>query len=467
VLFNSYVFLLLFLPIVLLGWWSIRPTRERLVFLAVASYVFYGYWDWRFAFLMLGTTIVDYVAGKTIYAATDRGARRRWLVLSLVFNLGMLAFFKYFDFFTGSVNAVLEGLGLPGGLPILHVVLPIGISFYIFESLTYTIDIYRGIARPANSFYHYAVFISIFPKLIAGPIIRYTDVEEQYRHLRPCIDWEMMHRGIWFFVFGLVKKLLIADRLARNVDPILAHYDQLGFLSGWAALLGYSFQIYFDFSGYSDMAVGLGYMLGFRFPKNFNRPYIARNVSEFWERWHITLSRWLRDYLFIPLGGSRGSLAKTARNLFVTMFLGGLWHGANWTFVAWGLYHGALLAGYHGARTAWRGRGLRVPAWLCRVSIFLLVTLAWVLFRAPDIHAASVHFQALAGFRGLWGSFAHVSPALLGSYLVLCGLWTVTIPEMWDMDPKPRAVWALVHAVVALVCIANLGVESPFLYFQF
>jgi alginate O-acetyltransferase complex protein AlgI len=465
-LFNSYVFLLVFLPIVLFLWWRPFPTNVRLTLLAASSYVFYAYWDWRFAFLMMGTTLVDYWAGKTIDAAEDPGTRRRWLLASLCFNLGMLGFFKYYDFFAGSLATALGWVGIPAPLPILHVVLPIGISFYIFESLTYTIDIYRRIAKPANSFYHYMVFISIFPKLIAGPIIRYTDVEAQYRALPSKIDWDAMQRGIWFFVFGLSKKLLIADRLARNIDPMFAHYDTLALGSGWAAILGYSFQIYFDFSAYSDMAVGLGHMLGFRFPQNFNRPYISMNPSEFWERWHITLSRWLRDYLFIPLGGSRGSMAATARNLFITMFLGGLWHGANWTFVAWGLFHGTLLATYHtGRRSIWSR--LAVPPIVCRMFVFLLVTLAWVFFRAPDIHSAFHHFSALAGLHGVGGGYRTVKPPMIWALVGFCALWTATVPEIWDMHPAPTRRWAVALATVAIVCLGQLGAESPFLYFQF
>jgi alginate O-acetyltransferase complex protein AlgI len=497
-LFNSHIFLLLFLPAALLLWWQPLPTRARLLLLAGASYVFYAYWDWRFAFLMLGTTVVDYLAGRAIYASQEQKTKQRWLVLSLVFNLGMLAFFKYYDFFAASVNGALHGLGAPNLAPILHVVLPIGISFYIFESVTYTIDIYRGIARPAETFYHYAVFISIFPKLIAGPIIRYTDVEEQYRNLKSSIDWEMMHRGIWFFVFGLAKKLLIADLIAAQINPMFAHYGQLGLVTGWAALLGYTFQIYFDFSAYSDMAVGLGYMLGFQFPQNFNRPYMATSISDFWNRWHMTLSRWLRDYLFIPLGGSRCSVLKTARNLVITMFLGGLWHGANWTFVLWGLYHGALLAGYHGWRTLRQRSGLRVAderlttgdprrgpntqypipntqylsahflsPWASRAFLFLLVALGWVLFRSPNFSAAVLHLRALAGLRGIHGSFEGGNPEQLWLLIGACAAWTVLIPEMWDLRPAPRRRWAVALAAVMIVCIAHLGAESPFLYFQF
>ncbi len=465
-LFHSHTFLLLFLPAVLLVWWQPLPARVRLAFLAGASYLFYAWWDWRFVFLMLGTTVVDYVAGRAIFAS-EGAPRRRWLLLSLAFNLGMLGFFKYFDFFAASTNAVLGTLGLPDAAPLLHLALPIGISFYLFESITYTVDIYRGAARPAESFLHYAVFVSIFPKLVAGPIIRYSDVEEQYRALPSRVDWEQMHRGIWFFVVGMAKKLLIADALAGQINPLFAHARELGFTSGWGALLGYSFQIYFDFSAYSDMAVGLGFMLGFRFPRNFDRPYLARNVSEFWERWHITLSRWLRDYLFIPLGGSRGTRAQTARNLLVTMFLGGLWHGASWTFVLWGLYHCALLAGYHGCRALRRPRWEVCSPWPGRAACFLLVTLGWLLFRSADLPTAGAHMQALAGMRGLRGAFPAAHPLDLGMLIAAAAAWVLFVPEVWEWRPAPRRRWAFALAAVMVVCIAHLGAPSPFLYFQF
>lgn len=463
-LFNSYVFVFVFLPVVLLLWWRPLPTAARLAFLAAASYVFYAYWDWRFAGLMLATTVVDYLAGRAIGGASEPSKRKRWLVLSLVFNLGCLAFFKYFDFFAASVSAVARSIGAPELIPLLHVVLPIGISFYTFESITYTVDIYRGVARSANSFLHYAVFISIFPKLIAGPIIRYTDVEEQYRRLSPVIDWEMMHRGVCLFVFGMAKKLLLADVLAGWIDPMFAASGQMGFGSGWASLLGYSFQIYFDFSAYSDMALGLGFMLGFQFPRNFDRPYTATSISDFWSRWHITLSRWLRDYLFIPLGGSRGSVWLTARNLVITMFLGGLWHGANWTFVVWGLYHGLLLAAYHGGKALLGGRAPAVPAWTSRVFVFLLVTLGWALFRHPDLAGGMRHLQALAGIHGSGGLDV---PVGLWLWLALSAAWTAAVPEIWDWKLSARPVWAVVTAIVALVCLLRMGAPSPFLYFQF
>lgn len=355
-LFNSYVFLFLFLPLVLLAWWVPRTLQLRLALLVLASYVFYAGWDYRFCWLMLLTTVMDYMAAGRIARGRSPRERKSWLVAALTFNLGLLAYFKYAGFFTQSVNGVAHTLGLGSIAPTLAIVLPLGISFYTFESMSYTIDVYRGIAKPAKSFLHYMLFISIFPKLIAGPIIRYTDVEDQYAELRGRVDYELMWRGTVFFVIGMVKKVLIADQIAAHAAPLMA-VAHPGLAESWVIVGSYTLQIYFDFSGYSDMAVGLGYMLGFRFPQNFNRPYIARNISEFWDRWHITFSRWLRDYLFIPLGGSRRGALRTLRNLFVVMFLGGLWHGASWTFVAWGVYHGTLPGIYHSTRML-RSRGI-------------------------------------------------------------------------------------------------------------
>ncbi|MFN3652382.1 MAG: MBOAT family O-acyltransferase [Armatimonadota bacterium] len=467
-LFNSYIFLFVFLPVVLAVWWLPLRTAWRLAFLCGASYVFYSYFDWRFSFLMLGTTVVDYLAGHAICRTEHPGRKKLWLVLSLLYNLGMLGFFKYYDFFALSVNAAAARLGIGGvELQVLHLILPIGISFYMFESVTYTIDIYKGLARPANSFLHYALFICIFPKLIAGPIIRYTDVEEQYRTLRTRIDWELMQRGIWFFVYGLVKKLLLADLIAARIDPMFAHVDQLGLNTGWAALLGYSFQIYFDFSAYSDMAVGLGFMLGFRFPQNFNRPYLATNVSDFWNRWHITLSRWLRDYLFIPLGGSRAGLGRTLLNLMITMFLGGLWHGANWTFVIWGVFHGGLLALFHLARHALGERAPRIPVWLSRPFVFLLVTLGWLPFKNATLDETIRHGEALVGLHGYAGAYPLAGLGELWTLIAVAAVWVAVVPEIWDWKPAPKRRWAVALAGLTLACVARLGSESPFLYFQF
>jgi alginate O-acetyltransferase complex protein AlgI len=461
-LFNSYAFLLAFLPVALAGWWLIRGTPWRLAWLCGMSYLFYGYWDWRFVPLMAGTTLVDYFAGRAIAASTSRPRRTGLLVLSLTFNLGLLAFFKYAGFAARSLNSLAALVGQPGLLPVLDLLLPLGISFYIFESVSYTIDIYRGEAKPARSLLHYALFISIFPKLIAGPIIRYTDVEEQYRHLPEAPRHEQIWNGVLFCVIGMVKKVLIADSIAARIDPVLNAGAPGTLAMGWLTLAGYTLQIYFDFSGYSDMAVGLGFLLGFRFPQNFDRPYLARNISEFWSRWHMTLSRWLRDYLFIPLGGSHGGAALTVRNLFLTMFLGGLWHGASGMFVLWGLYHGALLAAYHATR---RLTTVVLPAWLCRAAVCLAVAIGWVPFRSPDHQFAAAWYHSLVRFDALG------SPTALGSaFPLLLGLgaaWVLWVPEPWSMSLPPKRRVAVALATALTLCILHLGRQSPFLYFQF
>src|SRR4051812_28110886 len=351
-LFNSQQFIFVFLPLVLIGWYALRPPTLRLAFLTLASWFFYAWWDWHFLPLMLASTTIDYVAGRMLIGRDDERRRRTILVVALAFNLALLGYFKYANFFLDSLNGIGDRFGVGSSFPSLDIVLPIGISFYTFNSMSYTIDIYRRRVEPARNAIHYAAFVALFPHLIAGPIVRYSSIDQQLRRLAPRLSAPLAASGLFFFTCGLAKKLLIADQIAPHVDRLFAGHAHLGLVQGWAAGVGYSLQLYFDFSGYSDMAVGLAFLLGFRFPQNFNSPYKSLNISDFWRRWHMSLSFWLRDYLFIPLGGSRGTKFQTLRNLSITMFLGGLWHGAQWTFVIWGLMHGAFLVGHNLARSA-------------------------------------------------------------------------------------------------------------------
>jgi alginate O-acetyltransferase complex protein AlgI len=315
VLFNSYVFCLGFLPIVLAGWWLLPGPRLRLGFLTFASYFFYGWWDWRFVPLMVVSTTADFVAGAYLGRTEAPGRRRACLVALLVFNLGILGIFKYYDFFVGTLNGLGRALGADPWFPLLHVALPVGISFYTFNSISYTIDVYRGRLRPARSILEFSTFVAMFPHLVAGPIVRYADMASQFDRLEPRPVRAHWVAGIWFFVMGMVKKVLIADPIAAGVvDPLWRQAPSLDAMEAWLATLGYTMQIYFDFSGYSDMAVGLAFMLGFRFPQNFAAPYQARNISEFWRRWHMSLSFWLRDYLYIPLGGNQVARAATGHS---------------------------------------------------------------------------------------------------------------------------------------------------------
>jgi alginate O-acetyltransferase complex protein AlgI len=465
-LFNSHVFLFTFLPAVLVGWYAIRAKTARLAFLTGASWFFYAWWDWRFVPLMLLSTTVDYVAGGAIARSEDPRTRRYWLIGALSANLALLGYFKYADFFLSSMNGVGSTLGFDTNVGLLHVVLPIGISFYTFNSMSYTIDVYRRIVEPARNAVQYACFVALFPHLIAGPIVRYSSIERQFARLAPRLTWDLAASGLFFFTCGMAKKLLVADTLAPHVDRLFAHHGALGFFSGWAAAIGYSLQLYFDFSGYSDMAVGLAFLLGFRFPQNFDSPYKAVNISDFWRRWHMSLSFWLRDYLFIPLGGSRNGRLRTLRNLGVTMFLGGLWHGAQWTFVVWGLLHGGFLIVHSVARTA--GMTVRSVT-VNRALTFLCVCAAFVVFRAPSLDVAGDVLGSMVGLHGIdsWSE----ARGLIGSkfaLLIAAALVFVNVaPNTWEIEIRPRRSYGLALGLLLAAAVLMISNPSPFLYFQF
>jgi len=466
VLFNSYGFCLLFLPAVLAGWWLLPTTRARLGFLTAASYFFYGWWDWRFVPLMLASTTADFVAGSYIARTSDPPRRRACLILLLCFNLGILAVFKYYDFFAGSLNGIGSLFGADMNLPLLRLVLPVGISFYTFNSISYTIDIYRGVLKPARSILEFSTFVAMFPHLVAGPIVRYADLAPQFARIPDRPDRAAWLVGCWFFVLGMAKKVLLADLLAAHIVTPLWH--QAGLLDAgeaWLAVLAYTLQIYFDFSGYSDMAIGLAFLLGFRFPQNFDAPYQSANISEFWRRWHMSLSFWLRDYLYIPLGGNQGSAGRTVGNLALVMFLGGLWHGAAWTFVVWGLYHGALLAGHSVLRRrGWVPRG-RTLAVACT---FLAVMIGWVFFRAATLSEAWQLLGVMSGWRsGQGGNLALVTSRLAYPVLLLALAIAWFIPDTWRLDLPRRPLWGVALAVLFVLCMLRFATPSPFLYFQF
>lgn len=467
-LFNSYEFLFLFLPFVLLGYYVLVPKRAQLGFLTVMSYLFYGWWDYRFCSLMLISTAIDYMAGAKIDAALTPRSRKRWLLLSVISNLSLLGFFKYFDLTAQTINQVGMAFGWTADplLPLLHVVLPVGISFYTFQSMSYSIDIYLGAAKPARGIWAFACYVALFPQLIAGPIVRYRDLAEQLVHRTH--TWAKASLGISFFIAGLAKKVILADGVAFLVG---AAFDPSapGLISAWIGTLAYTMQIYFDFSGYSDMAVGLGLMMGFRFPQNFDSPYKALSITDFWRRWHITLSSWLRDYLYIPLGGNRLGSLRTYVNLFVTMLLGGLWHGASWTFVIWGGYHGLLLA---------LERALGKRGWLAwapipvqRLGTFLLVIIGWVLFRSSSLAQAGAICRGMLGLNGVESSVR----MMLGAQPLAYGLLALALliaffsPNSWEIRWQTRPVVLVVLAVLFIVCVMTIFVNaaSPFLYFQF
>jgi len=466
VLFNSYVFLFAFLPVVLVVWWTLRPPTVRLTFLALASYFFYGWWDWHFIPLLFTSTSVDFISGHMISRSDDPRRRKIVLVTALSINLAFLGYFKYAGFFVDSANGIGSWFGAGDSIPALHIVLPIGISFYTFNSMSYTIDIYRRIVQPARNFLHYAAFVSLFPHLIAGPIVRYSDIDQQLRSLQPRLTAKLAASGLFFFCCGLVKKLVIADELAPHVTNLFANHAHLHLMTGWAAAIGYSLQLYFDFSGYSDMAVGLAFLLGFRFPQNFNSPYQSVNISDFWRRWHMSLSFWLRDYLFIPLGGSHGSRAATLRNLFITMFLGGLWHGAAWTFVVWGLIHGCYLVIHNLAR----GAGLTPRNTIVNRAItYMCVAAAFVVFKSPTLSVAGDVLASMAGLNGL-GTLHDLRVSVGATFLLeVVGLlvFVNVVPNTWQIKLEPRLRHGVAIGFAAGFAVLLIAQPSPFIYFQF
>jgi alginate O-acetyltransferase complex protein AlgI len=466
VLFTSYVFLFGFLPPVLAGCWLLRWKNPRLAFLTVASWFFYAWWDWRFLPLMISTTTVDYVAALAIFRTEDERRRRMLLVASLTVNLSLLGYFKYAGFFLGSMNGIGHALDLPVDLPALHILLPIGISFYTFNSMSYTIDVFRRRVTPTRHILEYTTFVALFPHLIAGPIVRFTDLQDQLRRPRTVLTSHAASVGLFFFTCGLCKKLLIADQLSPYVNRLFANPGHLGLISSWAAAFGYSLQLYFDFSGYSDMAVGLAWLIGFRFPQNFNSPFKAQNVSDFWRRWHMSLSAWFRDYVFIPLGGSRCGVRRTVFNLVITMFLAGLWHGAAWTFVVWGLVHGAML-GIHGV---FRKAGLTPRSVIVnRTLTFLFVVAAFVIFRSPNLDVAGTMLGRMMGLGGV-ERLGDLQLLLPGRFVVTLAALLVFVNvarNTWEVRARPRVAYGLVMGAAAAVAVMSIAQPHPFIYFQF
>jgi alginate O-acetyltransferase complex protein AlgI len=478
--FTTYIFVFYFLPLTLLVYYVLpflgrrlglsedRLSLVRNAILLVASYVFYGWWNPWYVLLMLGVTTVNYVCGRVLGASPGNSRRRFWAVTAAItLSLGTLGFFKYFMFLEINANHVLEWLGADS-LDVLKILLPIGISFYTFHALSYSIDVYRGTAPPARSFIDFACYIALFPQLVAGPIIRYNTVADQL--IRRSHTWERFASGVALFVLGFGKKILLANPLGGVADAAFGAQG-LTATDAWFGAAAYAFQIYFDFSGYSDMAVGLGRMVGFEFMKNFDSPYRAENITDFWRRWHISLSTFLRDYLYIPLGGNRLGPWRTYVNLTVVMLLGGLWHGANWTFVAWGAYHGVLLA-------VERGMGKQslfyfLPR-LLRVAVtFTLVLFSWVLFRSANLHEALGYLGAMFGAGAADGSAILLSAQLYApgamAAMVACAVlvFRPLQAHQWaETVTLPKAV-----ALGATFCVAIVVMFAqsfnPFLYFQF
>jgi alginate O-acetyltransferase complex protein AlgI len=461
-LFNSLIFLYGFLPITYLVFWRLKTKNARYVWLTVTGYVFYGWWDYRFCGLMLFSTVVSYFAGRALLSQKSPGIRRALLIVPVAVDLLLLGFFKYATFAIDSVISVISWFGEPLHHSKFSIILPIGISFYTFHTITYIVDSYRRTITPTRNFFEFSCYVSLFSQLVAGPIVRFREIEEDLEKIDKSDRRLTLDIGCSFFAIGLFKKLLIADTIAASIDPALLKYHDLSTVGAWLCALGYTYQLYFDFSGYSDMAVGLGYMFGIRIPQNFNSPYVATDPSDFWRRWHISLSSCLRDYLYIPLGGSRGSNLFTNRNLMLTMLIGGLWHGANWTFVIWGAYHGALLVLYRTFNHPWD----RLPIVLRRWVTFALVILGWVLFRSTSFEMAGIWLGKM--FKPAGGLLPLALPGLAGA-IVVAAAFAHFGPNSFQMTHKWRR-WQVVGiALLFLVCLGLLygSKQSPFLYFQF
>ncbi len=465
--FNSQEFWLVFLPFFILPYWMLaeRP-RLRLMWLVAGSYTFYALWDVRFIALLGITTLIDYGLGWRM-SKRPVPQRRPWMILGVVIRLGTLGYFKYAEWGVDAANGL---FGTSFGLP--DIVLPVGISFYTFQALSYLIDVGRGRVTASRDLLPYAAYLAMFPQLSSGPIARYTQMQPQLDAAHTPVAYSRVQLAIWFIVIGLAKKVLIADMIADRIAVLEQLHPEGQFWTTWGVMLGYMFQLYFDFSGYSDIAVGLGHLLGFDLPQNFNKPYRATSITDFWNRWHMSLSFWMRDYLFFPLSRAllkrwRGVSPGVIRTLsqLITMGLIGLWHGASLTMVVWGLYHGALLA-----LAAWRrDRRLVLPVPLLNWAATMgAVLVGWVLFRAESFGAARTNLEAMLGLNGferalplnIWGSRFIVLLAL-GGLLVLIGY------DTWDVKPRSTVWVAAALAAVAALCILVMGQPETFLYFRF
>jgi len=461
-LFNSLPFLYLFLPLTYFVFWRLRTKVDRYAWLTITGYLFYSFWNPKFCLLMALSTVVSYGAGLGFLRWHDARSRRLCLILPIAFDLSLLAVFKYANFALSSGNWLLEAFHVTFRAPMFDIVLPVGISFYTFHTITYIVDSYRGVIKPTRNFLEFSCYVSLFSQLVAGPIVRFRQIEQDLENIDHANRTGDLERGWSFFAIGMVKKVLIADSIAWIINPALGRWQSLSTLDTWLCALGYTYQLYFDFSGYSDMAVGLGAMFGIRLPQNFNSPYKASDIPDFWNRWHISLSSVLRDYLYIPMGGNRHGEWATCRNLMITMLLGGLWHGAKWTFVAWGAYHGLLLVATRYSRTMlalW-------PMAFRQGTTFLLVIIGWVLFRSDNFPMA----YGLLTTMFSWKPGTHLpGGTTLGALLLLAGAFAHFGPNTFELRHQWQLAQALMLCSLLLVCIVFIygGQQSPFLYFQF
>jgi alginate O-acetyltransferase complex protein AlgI len=410
---------------------------------------------------MAFSTLVSFLAGISFLRWTETRHRKVILIVPITIDLFLLGFFKYTDFMLANWNILASVAGLPG-MPLLNIVLPIGISFYTFHTITYIVDCYRGTIVPTRNLFEFSCYVSLFAQLVAGPIVRFREIEHDLNNLEIADRREGFNKGCSFIVIGLAKKVLLADSLAAIINPALDQHTNLSTAGVWMCILGYTYQLYFDFSGYSDMAIGLGHLFGIRLPQNFNSPYRALDISDFWRRWHMSLSRVLRDYLYIPLGGSRKTRLLAYRNLMITMLLGGLWHGASWTFVCWGAYHGILLC----LQKAFSSGVESTHRILRQTLTFLAVIVGWALFRSNNLQMAGVLLRRMFWIQD---GVLPVAASTLVCLLMLSAVLAHLGPNAFELNHTWQTGPAFALCAIIVVCVAAIysGHQSPFLYFQF
>ena len=460
-IFSSNTFLFLFLPVVLCGFFAVGAAFGRtagVAWLTISSIVFYGWSGWDLVPLIVGSVLFNYFVHRALVRRRgDPRTARRIFAGAVAVNLICLGYFKYADFGIATLNAAFGA-----SLPLWHVALPLGISFFTLQQISFLSDVRRG-QLPALDFLRYAVCVVFFPHLIAGPIVRYAQIYRQFDDRLVRVVPHNVLVGLALLSVGLFKKVIMGDGLAVFVDHGYAHYGELGFVDAWLVALSFGFEIYFDFSGYSDMAIGMARIFNIRFPDNFDSPYRSLSVQEFWRRWHMTLSRFLRDYLYIPLGGSERGALMTLRNVAIVFLLGGLWHGANWTFVVWGALQGIGV----GASVMWHRAGLSMPAVIAWTLTFLYTTLSWVFFRAPDFDVAWTVLRTMTGLGPTVASA--VIPTLYAGTALVCCFASIWFPNSNRIGEWQDVGWRRVvaHAGLAALALAFLGEGQPFIYFKF
>lgn len=464
--FSSTIFLCVYLPLVLLGYY-ICPKKGRNLFLLIVSLVFYAWGEPKYVFLMIFSILVNYIFGRLM--DKNRGRQKRMkllLVLSVVIDLGLLSVFKYTDFIITNVNAIFGA-----NFDLLNIALPIGISFYTFQAMSYTIDVYRDDVRVQKNLIDFGMYITMFPQLIAGPIVRYADVQDQLADRS--VTTADFSEGVMRFVVGLGKKVLLANQMGAVWSDIYALGGDVSALMAWTGAIAYTFQIYFDFSGYSDMAIGLGRMFGFKFPENFRYPYQSVSITDFWRRWHITLSTWFKEYLYIPLGGNRRGLARQALNLLIVWSLTGFWHGAGWNFVMWGLYYFVILF----IEKLFLLKALdKLPKFFRHVYALVLIIIGWVIFASDDVSVLLPYLGSMFGANGAIGGMDVYTLLTKAVLLIICCVASTELPKKLFLSAagamNEKAAFTLKSvltiALLAMSMILLIGDSyNPFLYFRF